>query len=286
MPPAKTSPAYAPSVRARRLARGLNEARIEAGITATQAAASLGWSQPKISHIESGRTKPGEGDVRLMLDLYGVTSPGRDSLVVLATEAERRGWWTDYSDVFTGTYVSMEDEAASIREWQPQVIPGLFQTQDYAREVISAGRPESDDNDLRRRIMARMARQTLLRREPESPQYHVLLDEAVIRRPIGGDDVMRAQLRHLLAEARRPNVAIQILPFGAGTHPGLEGPFIVLGFPDPLDPDVVYTEGIYGDVYLESPAQIARCSVVFKRLCELAFDQDRSVALIDATSKE
>jgi transcriptional regulator with XRE-family HTH domain len=286
MPPAKSSPTYAPSVRARRLARSLKEARLRADLTATQAAIRLGWSQPKISHIESGRTKPGEDDVALMLNVYGVTSPDRDALLTLAREAERRGWWTDYSDVFTGSYVALEDEASTIREWQPQFIPGLLQTQDYAREVITAGWPESDNHDIRRRVMARMARQTLLRREPQPPNLHAILDEAVLHRPIGGRDVMREQLQRLITEARRPSVTLQVLPLAAGTHAGLEGLFILLTFPEVADPEVAYTEGIYGDIYLESPTQIARCNVAFERLRKAALNPKQSAAAIEAITKQ
>ncbi|MFB4318308.1 helix-turn-helix domain-containing protein [Actinomadura sp. 21ATH] len=285
MSPANKAPAYAPSVRARRLARSLKEARLQASLTATQAAARLGWSQPKISHIENGRTKPGAADVEVMLHLYGVTSPQRDALLTLAREAERRGWWTDYTDVFTGSYVALEDEASLIREWQHQLVPGLLQTQDYAREVISAGRPDIGEDEVRRRVMARMARQTLLRREPNAPELHVVLDEAVLQRPIGGVELMRAQLRHLAEESRRPNVTTQILPRSVGTHAGLEGLFILLRFSGTDDPDVAYTEGIYGDVYLESSSQITRCNVAFEALCRSALTPDESLAMIKAAAE-
>ncbi|PRX07463.1 UNVERIFIED_ORG: hypothetical protein CLV66_10140 [Actinomadura viridilutea] len=219
-----------------------------------------------------------------MLTLYGITSPERDALLTLTREAERRGWWTNYADVFTGSYVALEDEASLIREWEPQIVPGLLQTQDYAREVIRAGRPHVDEHELRRRVMARMARQTLLRREPEPPHLHAVLDEAILRRPIGGWDLMKDQLRHLSKEARRPNVTLQVLPFAVGAHAGLEGLFIVLSFPEESDPDVVYTEGIYGDVYLESPEEIKRCTLAFEELCEMALSPEESVALIDAAA--
>jgi transcriptional regulator with XRE-family HTH domain len=287
MPPAKSSPVYAPSVRAKRLAKSLKEARLRAELTATVAAARLGWSQPKISHIESGRTKPSAEDVALMLNLYGVTSPDSDALITLAREAERRGWWTDYADVFTGSYVALEDEAFAIREWQPQFIPGLLQTQDYAHELISsAAHLDLDEGEIRRRLMARMARQTLLRREPDAPTLHVILDEAILLRPVGGHQVMRDQYLHLAAESRRLNVTIQILPLAVGTHAGLEGMFIILGFPDNLDPDVAYTEGIYGDVYLERPAEIARCNLAFENLQAAALPPDESVTRILAAAED
>jgi len=268
------------------LARSLKEARQRAGLTAVQAASRLGWSQPKVSHIENGRTKPGVGDVEVMLNLYGISSPEREALLALAREAGQRGWWTHYADVFTGSYVALEDEASLICEWEAQFIPGLLQTQDYAREVIRAGRPHSKESDVRRRVMARMARQTVLRREPNAPRLHVVLDEAILRRPIGGWDLMKDQLRYLSKEGRRPNVTLQVLPFSAGTHPGLEGPFIVLSFPEEADPDVAYTEGIYGDVYLESPAEVDRCTTAFKQLCDVALSPEESIVLIDAAAED
>ncbi|GAA2443695.1 hypothetical protein GCM10010191_70360 [Actinomadura vinacea] len=165
-------------------------------------------------------------------------------------------------------------------------IPGLLQTQDYAREVISAGIPRGGESEIRRRVMARMARQTLLRREPHPPHLHAIIDEAILQRPIGGWDLMKDQLRHLSRESRRPNISFQVLPFSAGTHAGLEGLFIMLSFPDEADPDVAYTEGVYGDVYLESPAEIDRCSIAFKQLSEAALSPGESVALVDAAAKD
>lgn len=278
------APAYIPSVRARRVARLLREYREQAGLTATSAAASLGWSQGKVSHIESARNKPSQHDIGLMLDLYGITSHDGAALMALAREAERRNWWTDYIGVLNGPYVALEDEATEILNYAPQVIPGLLQTQDYAREIITAGMPGVVE-DVDQRLRARMARQMVLTRDQSPPSLHVILDEAILERPIGGPDVMRDQMYRLGSEARRPNVTIQVLPKAIGTHPGLEGSLIVLRFAEPLDPDVGYSEGFHGGTYLESPQQVARCNVSFERLSELALTPQESAAVIDAAAK-
>ncbi|CNF39938.1 Helix-turn-helix [Mycobacterium tuberculosis] len=277
-------PRYIPSVRARRLARSLREFREQAGLGVTAAAARLGWSQGKVSHIESARNKPNERDVELMLNLYGVSSPDREAILNLAREAEDRGWWTDYIDVLNGPYVALEDAAAEIGNWAPQVIPGLLQTQDYAREIIKAGEL-GEAGDIERRLQARMVRQTLLTREDSPPTLHVVLDEAVLGRPIGGSAMMREQLHRLASEAERPNVTIQVLPQSSGTHCGLEGSLIVLRFAEPADPDVAYAEGFFGVVYMESPQQVAHCRLAFERICEAALDPDDSLSLIDAAAK-
>lgn len=283
MSPAKPPP-YIPSVRARRLARSLREAREQVGLGVGAAAAQLGWSQGKVSHIEKGRNKPSEHDLGLMLDLYGVTTPDREALLALARDAERRGWWTDFIDVLNGPYVALEDEAAMICDWSPQLVPGLLQTPEYAKEVIRAGRPD-DTEDLERRIRARVQRQMLLAREKEPPHLHVILDEAVLHRPLGGPEVMRDQLYKLAGDTTRHNVSIQILPWSAGTHAGLEGQLIMLRFTEPNDPDVAYVEGFHGAVYLESPQKVAQCNVAFRRLREAALDTDESAALIRDAAK-
>lgn len=283
MPPSKPPP-YIPSVRGRRLARSLREARERAGLSSTSTAAQLGWSQGKVSHIESGRNKPAEHDVELMLDVYGVTTPERDALLELARNAERRGWWTDYLGVLNGPYVALEDAASMICDWSPQLVPGLLQTPEYAREIIKAGLP--DVEDVERRLRARVQRQMLLTRENDAPHFHAILDESVLHRPVGGAAVMRDQLYKLAADVTRPNVTTQILPWSAGTHAGLEGPLIMLRFAEEADPDVAYVEGFHGAVYLESPQRVAECNLAFQRLRDAALNADESAALIQSAAKQ
>jgi len=279
---------HSPTVRGRKVASELRRLREQTGLSAEQAAAQLGagWSRYKVIRIETAKTKPTLTGITAMLDLYGVDSGTRAALIELAKNAWRRGWWTDYSDVFRGAYVSLEDDASHIDEWSPQVIPGLLQTDEYAREVIRMGWP-GDEAGVNRRVQARMTRKALLgRQEPRAPQLNVVLDEGVLRRPIGGRDVMRGQMNALIDAARRPNVDVRVLPFGAGTHAGLDGPFIVLGFPEEIAPDVVYVGTKIGEGWAESTEVVRRIRVDFDALQTAALSPEESVEFVVAMTKE
>ncbi|ACY96888.1 MULTISPECIES: helix-turn-helix domain-containing protein [Thermomonospora] len=276
---------YRPTVRGRRLARELRRLREEQRLTLQDVADRLGWSRATVSRLETGQTRPKPGDVADILDLYGVPSPQRDALIALAKQAGQRGWWTAYADVFTGSYVALEDEASRIRSWDSQLIHGLLQTEDYARAVITAGRMLPSQADIDRRIAARKARQALLDR-PNAPQLHIALDEAVLHRPIGGPQVMRAQLRKLLELAERPNITLQILPFTAGAHAGLDGRFTILSFPDPDDPDIAYVEGTMGDVYLESTVETEQHGSRFDQIIKASLSPEESAHLLGEAAKE
>jgi transcriptional regulator with XRE-family HTH domain len=280
--------AHSPTVRGRKVASELRRLREQAGLSADQAAAQLGagWSRYKVIRIETAKTKPTLTGITAMLDLYGVDSGTRAALIELAKNAWRRGWWTDYGDVFRGAYVALEDDASRIDEWSPQVIPGLLQTDEYAREVIRAGWP-GDEAGVHRRVQARMTRKALLgRQDPPAPQLNTILDEAVLRRPIGGSDVMGSQLHALLDAARRPNVDIRVLPFDAGTHAGLDGPFIVLGFPEEIAPDVAYVGTSIGEGWAESAEVVRQIRVHFDALQAAALSPGESMERIAALTKE
>lgn len=281
MPPAQ-QPDYIPSVRARRLARSLEQARKDAGFSQASVGASLGWSQQKVHTIEKCRRRADPGDVELMLDLYGIVSPDREAILALAREAGRRSWWTEYGDLFDGSFPALEDAARRMRMWDMHLVPGIFQTPEYARALISSALSK-DPEAVERRLRARIQRQAILTR-PTPPDLHVILDEAIIGRPVGGPSVLAGQLRRLVDEARRDNVTIQMMPRSVGTHPGLDGGFMVFQFAEP-DPDVGYCEGRFGAVYLENPHQVARCNVAFERIRELALSPQESMALIEATAK-
>ncbi|MEV7964999.1 helix-turn-helix transcriptional regulator [Sphaerisporangium sp. NPDC088356] len=271
---------YSPTVRLRRLARELRKMREISGLSPEAAAARLGWSRSKVSRIETGRTRASPADVAAVCDLYGTGSSVRAGLIQLAKEVRHRGWWTAYADVFTGSYIGLEDEARRIHQWEVQLVPGLLQTEDYARTVIKAGRPDvNDHDDIHRRVMARMARRTLLSRQ-NAPELWAVLDEAVVRRPIGSPEVMRNQLEALLVFARRPNVTIRILPFSTGAHAGLEGAFTILSFAEEADPDVAYVEGTAGDVYVESSQHVDRYKVAFARIWDAALPPEETTRLI------
>ncbi|HZE32469.1 MAG TPA: helix-turn-helix transcriptional regulator [Actinoallomurus sp.] len=279
---------HSPTIRARKVGSELRRLREQAGLTTDQAADQLGqdWSRFRVTRIEKAKTKPPITAITAMLDLYGVDSGTRAALIELAKNAWRRGWWTDYSDVFRGSYVEFEDEAARIDEWSPQVLPGLLQTDEYAREVIRAGW-RGDEAGVQRRVMARMTRKALLgRTDPAAPELNAILDEGALRRPIGGRDVMRAQLHALLDAMRRPNVTVRVLPFAVGTHAGLDGPFIILGFPEAIAPDVGYVGTRIGDGYAESTEVVRSLRVDFDHLQAAALSPEGSAEFIVAMTKE
>ena len=272
------------TVRQRRLGRDLARFRERAGLSQEQAAEQLGWSRPKVGRIEAAKTMPKIADVEALLGLYGADSAEAALLVRLAKDAQQRGWWTAFNDVFTGSFVGLEDEAAEIRTWETQFVPGLLQTEAYARAVISAARPDSPES-VHRRVQARMARRTLLGRD-NAPKLHAVIDESVLRRAIGGPEVMNAQFARLAAMTKQPNITLQVLPFAAGAHAGLEGPFVLLSFSDPADPDIPYIESQGGDVYLEAADQVARIRLVWERIVAAAASPEESLAIITDLTEE
>lgn len=276
-------PGTGATVRARRLGQRLRDLRERAGLGTDEAAHRLGWSRPKLVRFEIAAAIPRPADTAAMCDLYGTRSDERALLVQLATDAGKRGWWTAYDDVLTGSYVADEALASHIRMWEPQLVPGLLQTEAYAWAVIGAGRP-GDAEDVQRRVMARMARRTLLS-TPGAPDLTAIVDEAVLRRPIGGPGVMREQLEELLRP--RPNVTVHVVPFDVGAFAGLEGGFTLLDFPaETAFPTEIYAESIAGDLYPESAEQLARINLAFERICQVALPSDKSAALIRRSMKE
>jgi transcriptional regulator with XRE-family HTH domain len=270
-------PGTGSTIRSRRLGQRLREMRERTELGPDEAASRLGWSRPKLVRFETATQVPKAADVTAMCELYGAGSDERAMLVQLAADAGKRGWWTAYGDVFTGSYVADEAEAERIRTWEPLLIPGLLQTEEYAWAVIQAGRASSPD-DAQRRVMARMARRTLLNR-PGGPRLDAIVDEAALRRPVGGLETMRGQLGELLRP--RPNVGVRVVPFQAGVHPGLEGGFVLLDFPEETSfPTEIYAESIAGDLYPESADQIARISLAYERIGQVALDADGSAGLI------
>jgi Domain of unknown function (DUF5753)/Helix-turn-helix domain len=277
--------AYRPTVRGRRLARELRRLREDQKLTLQEVADRLGWSRATVSRLETGQTRPRHGDVADLLDLYGVASPDRDALITLARETRQRGWWTGYADVFTGSYVALEDGASHIRSWDPQLVHGLLQTEAYSRAVISAGRMIADKEEIDRRVAARKVRQGLLDK-PDAPRLHMILDEGALRRQIGGAEAMADQLRALVVAAERPNVTIQVLSYEMGANAGLDGRFTLLSYPDPDDPDIAYVEGTMGNVYVESTEEIGQHVERFRRIRTAALSPEESIELISHVAKE
>lgn len=266
-------------MRRRRLASELRRLRESAGLTIDEVGDKLECSASKISRIETGHVGVTPRDARDMLELYGLPGDEREALVQLAREARTRGWWHKYNEVFTGAFVGLEADASSLHAFQALLVPGLLQTEHYARAVFRAMRPDDTEPEIERRVSARMERQRLLT-DPAPPEYWAVVDEAVLHREVGGPEVMAEQLSRLMQAATLPHVTIQVVPFDAGAHPGMEGPFLILGFPEQADPDVVYVDSTASGVYLEMPADVRRYSLMFDHLRATALKPDDSVRLI------
>ena len=277
-----------PTVRRRRLALELRRLRESARLTCEEVAEHLECSASKISRIETGRVSVAPRDVRDMLALYGASGQQRDSLVQLARESRQKGWWHAYSDAIHprfATYIGLESAASEIRIYEVALIPSLLQTEDYARAVITAGSVGADGEAAERTLAVLRARQPLLTGD-DPPRLWAVLDEAALRRRVGGGGLMRLQLEHLLALSGMANVALQVLPFGAGAHPAMGRPFVILAFPERADPDVVYLEDLTSALYVEDVDEVDRYNVFFNHLRATALSFADSAALVTSILKE
>ena len=277
-----------PTVRRRRLALELRRLREAARLTCEEVAEHLECSASKISRVETGRVSVSPRDVRDMLELYGVPPPQRDSLVQLARDSRQKGWWHAYSDTIHpqfATYVGLESAASEIRVYEVNLIPGLLQTEDYARAILKAGTMNGSHEDVERRVALRMARQPALIRD-DPPMLWTVLDEAALRRRVGGAELMRAQLEHVLELSGLKNVAMQVIPFGAGAHPAMGRPFVILVFPERIDTDVVYLEDLTSAFYLENVDEVDRYNVFFNHLRATALSFEDSAALVTSVLKD
>jgi transcriptional regulator with XRE-family HTH domain len=232
----------------------LRRLREGADISAEKAGYEIRASRSKISRIETGRVGLKIRDIEDLLTLYGLTDPQQRSQILdLARQSSTPDWWTKYGDLLPGwfeSYLGLESAAETIRGFQVQFIPGLFQTEDYARAVTRLGHQAASAEEIERRVTLRVQRQELITR-PAPPKVWMIMDEAVLRRPHGGDDVMRAQLRHLLAVAELPHVTLQVVPFSHGGHAAASGSFSILRFAERDLPDIVYIEQLTSAVYLD-----------------------------------
>jgi len=279
---------HSPTVRRRRLALELRRLREAARLTCEEVAEHLECSTSKVSRIETGRVSVSPRDVRDMLDLYGVSAQQGASLVQLARDSRQKGWWHAYSDTIQpqfATYIGLESAASEIRIYEVTLIPGLLQTEEYARTVIAAGTVGGDHDGTERNVALLMARQPLLTGD-DPPRLWAVLDEAALRRTVGGAGLMRLQLDHLLDLARLPNVAIQVIPFGAGAHPAMGRPFVILAFPERADPDVVYLEDLTSALYVEDVDEVDRYNMFFNHLRATALSFEDSAARIMSVIKE
>lgn len=274
-----------PTVRRRRLASELRSLRETAGMTIEQVAERMEVSASKISRIETARVGIPPRDVRDLLDIYGITGEQRQTLLTIAREARQKYWLDAYSDLPFSSAADMEGAATSIRVYSALVVPGLLQTVDYARAVIRAIRVDLEQQEIERRVELRKSRQSFFARG-DSPALWAVLDEAALRRVVGGVEVMTAQLQHLVEATAIPRVTLQVLPFVAGAHAGMDGEFNLYGFVEAADQDVVYIENTMSDVYLESADAIRRYNLLFDHLRAKALDPAHSAEFFAKVAKE
>jgi transcriptional regulator with XRE-family HTH domain len=266
--------------------RRLREAR---RITLEDAGHVIRASGSKMSRLETGRVGFKDRDIADLLTFYGITDEEQRTLLrALARSANAQGWWHDYSDVLPNwfeAYVGLEEAATSIRAYEIQFVPGLLQTEEYARAVTLLGHANAPADEIDRRVRLRMGRQTLLTR-PHPSHMWAVLDEAVLRRPVGRPGVMRAQLKYLLEVADRPNVTIQTIPFQFGGHAAAGGPFSILRFAEPDLPDVVYLEQLTSALYLDKRETVEHYLAVMERLCLEAEPAYGTAKVINAILRE
>ncbi|MET9732551.1 helix-turn-helix transcriptional regulator [Streptomyces sp. NPDC006458] len=283
---------HGPAVRRRKLGAELRALRARTGLTSGEAARLVGWHQSKVSRIETGASGVKPADVRLLLDAYGVAGHElRELLLTLAGSDDgvgRHHWWHAYRGVLPPAYrdfISLESQASAMRTLETSVVPGLLQTPEYARAVTRAAvgglRGEPDDR-LDALVQVRLARQDVLRTRPPL-ELSAVLDEAVLRREVGGPEVMERQLLRLLEAARLPQVRIQVLPFSAGAHIGISGPFVIFSFPRTSDLDVVVLDHMTSSLYLERKEDLEAYIEAFNALQRHALSPEDSLDHIATT---
>jgi transcriptional regulator with XRE-family HTH domain len=262
--------------------RRLRQAR---GISREAAGWEIRGSESKISRMELGRVPFKERDVADLLTLYGVGEPESTALLGLARRANAPAWWRQFGEVVPPwflSYLGLEEAASLIRAYEAHFVPGLLQTPDYARAVLRREHATASPTEIERRIQLRCSRQRVLTR-PDPPQFWAVLDEAVLRREIGGRDVMRAQLQALREAADLPNVRLQVVPFHQGAAAPAGFPFAIMRFAEPELPDVVYVEQLTGAIYLDKPGDVEQYAVAMERTCLEAEPPERTAAILDDT---
>jgi transcriptional regulator with XRE-family HTH domain len=257
-----------PTIRRRELGALLRDLRNQRGWTAEQVAERLLVSPSKVSRLEKGQRGASARDIRDLCDLYGVDGEQRQRLMDLASESKQRAWWQPLGLPYS-TYVGLEAEATSISDYGLGIIPGLLQTADYARAVVRAAVPRWVPEIVEQRVEGRMARQQLLFSD-RPPRFEAVVDESVLHRIVGSSSVMRAQLRHLLELSDLPTVTLRVIPYDGGALPAGNNKFIILGFTRTTVPDVVFIEGLTGDLYLEDPHDVEVYNLTFRTLTDLA----------------
>ena len=282
-----SEPRPAPTVGQIVLGRRLQELRETAGLTLDQASKALRVNPATVRRMERAEVGLKLLYVEKLLQTYGIAGRELEDFLKLAEEANKPGWWQPFRDVLPewfSIYVSLEGAARLIRGYEPHFVPGLLQTEDYARAVLRVGFPTSTPKELERRIALRMERQELLR-APGGTRLWMVLEEAVLRRPVGGRSVMHAQLERLIEATHQPNVTIQIVPTAGDPHPGMFGPFQLFRFQIPELPDVVYTESLTGSQYLDERADVVAYLEALDRMCAQAAPASQTEDILGAVRK-
>ena len=281
-------PRPTPTVRLRRLAAEIKRLREAAGLTQEEVSERTGKDRSTLYRLESAQQRPQRATLIQLLDLYGASQEQRTELLTVLREAGQLGWMqplrADLPPVYSD-YIGFESEARSISNYESLYIPGLLQTEEYARAVIRGTLPYASTEEVENRVRARLERQSLLSGD-DPRQLWTIMDEAAVRRVVGGRLVMREQLLRLHEAAALPNVTVQIVPYEAGAHPGMPGAFIVLEFPDPIDQSLVYTESLAGGLFLEDDLEIRRYILLFDHLRAAAMRPGQTLTLLAEIAEE
>ncbi|MET8559676.1 helix-turn-helix transcriptional regulator [Streptomyces flaveolus] len=284
-----SEPRSAPTVGQVVLGRRLLDLRERAGLKREEAARVLRVAPATVRRMETAEVSLKIPYLQLLLKAYGVPDDEAEVFVQLAEEANKPGWWQRFHDILPGwfsMYVSLEGAASLIRSYEPHFVPGLLQTEDYARGVLKSGAVgETSPEDIERHVALRMQRQQLLTR-PDAPRFWVVMDETVLRRPVGGPEVMRAQIDKLLEATKLPHVTLQVAPFANGPHPGTYGPFVLFRFAMSELPDMVYSEYLTGAVYLDARTEVATHLEVMDRMAAQAATAQRTKEILRDLRKE
>ncbi|GIH29397.1 transcriptional regulator [Acrocarpospora phusangensis] len=284
-----TQPGQGPTALRILLGTQLRKLREDRGISRHDAGHLIRGSESKISRMELGRVSFRERDVADLLTLYGVAEDeARGAILDLVERANEPGWWHRFTDLLPSwfqAYVGLEEAAERIRTYEVQFVPGLLQTKEYARAVITAGAVGAAPEEIARRVDLRLERQRVLE-GPRKPKFWAVIDEAALRRPIGGTEVMRGQLQHLIELMDQTNVTIQVMPFNFGGHAAEGGAFSILRFPDVELPDIIYVEQLGSALYLDKRDEVDRYSEVMERLCAVSTTPAETIDILRKISRE
>lgn len=279
-----------PTVRSRRLAFELRRLREAAGLTREQVSEETGINPATLYRHETATasSRPQRRTMIALLNTYGVSEQQRADLLALSREADVQGWLRPYHaelpEHYTA-YIGFEAEARTVRNYESLFIPGLLQTEEYARAVIRGNLPMASETEVDQRVQARIERQNVLTKE-DPLRLWAVLDEAALRRQVGGPDVMRRQMGRIAEALREPQVTVQVIPFSVGAHAGMPGSFVLMGFPDHADPEIIYIDSMAGDLFLEAEADVRRYTLLFDNLLAVALSPDDSAGMIASLTQE